>query len=149
VTYRSGKEIAREKLESKVIRKPINKIIQIQTTMTLMGDITSRSGLRAGDYKAISSGLSGMYKITAYCACMTCCGKTNGITASGKRATANRTIAAPSTFAFGTKLKINGQIYVVEDRGGAIQGNRLDIYFDSHSQALSWGVRYLNVQVVK
>ena len=58
------------------------------------------------------------------------------------------TVAAPSTFPFGTQLVINGQIYVVEDRGGAIQGNRLDIYFNSHREALNWGVRYVDVEIL-
>ena len=38
-----------------------------------------------------------------------------------------------------SKLEINGKIYTVEDRGGAIQGKRLDIYFDSHQEALNFG----------
>ena len=70
---------------------------------------------------------------SAYCACVKCCGKTNGITASGTKATAGRTIAAPKNYAFGTKIEIAGMgTYVVEDRGGAITGNKIDIYFDSH-----------------
>ena len=56
-------------------------------------------------------------------------------------------MAAPSNFAFGTKLSINGKEYVVEDRGGAINGNRIDIYVSSHSAALRWGVKYLPVEV--
>lgn len=87
----------------------------------------------------------GTYKITAYCACAKCCGKTNGITASGTKVQAGRTIAAPKNFPFGTKLMINGHIYTVEDRGGAIQGNRIDIYFNTHEEALQWGVKYLEV----
>lgn len=87
----------------------------------------------------------GTYKITAYCACAKCCGKTNGITASGTKVQAGRTIAAPKNFPFGTKLVINGHTYTVEDRGGAIQGNRIDIYFNTHEEALQWGVKYLEV----
>lgn len=87
----------------------------------------------------------GKFKITAYCSCSKCCGKSDGITASGAKATAGRTIAAPFTFKFGTKLIINGHEYIVEDRGGAIKGNRIDIYFDSHQEALSFGVKYLEV----
>lgn len=69
---------------------------------------------------------------------------------SGTRATAGRTIAADtSRFPFGTKLKFNGNTYTVEDRGGAIRGNRIDIYFSSHSEALAWGVRYMEVLVEK
>ena len=87
----------------------------------------------------------GKFKITAYCSCSKCCGKSDGITASGTKATAGRTIAAPSTFKFGTKLIINGHEYTVEDRGGAIKGNRIDIYFDSHQEALNFGVKYMEV----
>lgn len=86
----------------------------------------------------------GDFILTAYCACPICCGAYSNMesptTASGAIATANRTIAADtSVFPFGTELVINGQVYVVEDRGGAIQGNRLDVYFDSHEAALIFG----------
>ncbi len=92
----------------------------------------------------------GIYKITAYCGCEKCCGNTHGITASGTHVTAGRTIAAPSNFAFGTELIINGHTYTVEDRGGAIKGNRIDIYFESHEEALRFGVQYLEVfKVIK
>lgn len=141
VTYKDEVEIFREELSSEVIKEPVDKIVQVQTKST----ITSR-----GSYSRASgvSGQSGVYKVTAYCACMQCCGKTNGITASGAKATANHTIAAPSTFAFGTKVVINGVTYTVEDRGGAIQGNRIDIYMNSHAEALAWGVRYVEVEVL-
>lgn len=141
VTYKDEVEISREELSSEIIKEPVDKIVQVQTKSL----ITSR-----GSYSREigTSGQSGVYKVTAYCACMQCCGKTNGITASGTHATANRTIAAPKTFAFGTKVVINGVTYTVEDRGGAIQGNRIDIYMDTHSEALQWGVRYLEVDVL-
>ncbi len=141
VSYKDDIEIFREELSSEIIKEPVNKIVQIQTRST----ITSR-----GSYSRTTgiSGQSGVYKVTAYCACMKCCGKTNGITASGVKATVNHTIAAPRTFAFGTKVVIDGVTYTVEDRGGAIQGNRIDIYMNSHSEALKWGVRYVEVEVL-
>lgn len=141
VTYKDDVEIAREELSSEIIKEPVDKIVQVQakTLITSRGSYSREIG---------TSGSSGVYKVTAYCACMQCCGKTNGITASGTHATANRTIAAPGTFPFGTKVVINGITYTVEDRGGAIQGNRIDIYMDTHSEALQWGVRYLDVEVL-
>lgn len=87
------------------------------------------------------------FETTAYCACSICCGKSDGITASGTRAVQGRTIAAPSTYAFGTEIEINGNVYVVEDRGGAIKGNRIDIYFDSHSEANNYGRRTVEGKV--
>jgi len=139
VKYKNGEEIERIELSSKVIKEPVDKIVQIQTK------VTSRYSSRGS---GVTTATSGKYKVTAYCACIKCCGKTNGITASGTMATANRTVAAPSSFAFGTKIVMNGQTYVVEDRGGAIQGNRIDLYMNTHSEALAWGVRYLDVEVL-
>jgi len=79
------------------------------------------------------------FETTAYCPCSKCCGKSDGITASGTRATAGRTIAAPSTYAFGTQIEIDGVIYIVEDRGGAIKNNRIDIFFNDHQTANNYG----------
>lgn len=85
---------------------------------------------------------------TAYCACEKCCGKTDGITATGTKATAGRTIAVdPSVIPYGTEVIINGHTYVAEDCGGAIKGNSIDIYFDSHAEALEFGRQNLVVKV--
>ena len=63
---------------------------------------------------------------------------------------ANKTVAMPKTFAFGTKVEIqNMGIYTVEDRGGAIKGNRIDIFFNSHSEALSFGKKTIYLRVVE
>ena len=87
------------------------------------------------------------FETTAYCACAKCCGKSDGITASGARATAGHTIAAPSTYPFGTEIEIDGVVYTVEDRGGAIKGNRIDIFFDSHTAANNYGRRTVEGRV--
>ena len=88
----------------------------------------------------------GEFVTTAYCPCAYCCGKSDGITASGTHATAGRTIAAdPSRFSYGTQLVIDGHTYVVEDCGGAINGNRIDIFFDTHQEALNYGTRTVSV----
>ena len=87
----------------------------------------------------------GVYRCTAYCACSRCCGKSDGITASGAKAVEGVTIAASKNFAFGTKLIIDGHEYTVQDRGGGIKGNRIDIFFSSHRRALAFGVQYKEV----
>lgn len=116
------------------------------TTTSRGGTTTSRETVPA------SAPLTGDWiwaNASAYCACVKCCGKTNGITASGTKATAGRTIAAPKNYAFGTKIEIAGMgTYVVEDRGGAITGNKIDIYFDSHQEALQFGRRQLQIKIV-
>ena len=92
--------------------------------------------------------LLGTFKLTAYCACEKCCGKSDGITATGTKATANRTIAVDKTvIPYGTTVIINGNEYVAEDTGGAIKGNTIDIFFDEHEEALNFGVQYADVYI--
>ena len=100
------------------------------------------------DPEAVGAEYLGEWEITAYCACVLCCDKSDGITASGAMVQANHTIAAPKEFKFGTKMLVGGQLYTVEDRGGGIHGNRIDIYFNSHEQANDFGVRYMDVYLV-
>lgn len=87
---------------------------------------------------------------TGYCSCSKCCGKTNGITASGARASWG-TIAAPRGYAFGSRYRISGLpgTFTVRDRGGAINGNRIDIWFSSHSNALAWGRRTVTLEALR
>ena len=91
----------------------------------------------------------GRFMLTAYCPCSTCCGKSDGITATGTIATQGRTIAVdPRVIPYGTEVIINGHTYIAEDCGGSIKGNRIDVYFDSHSEALQFGVQYADVYIV-
>jgi rare lipoprotein A len=76
-----------------------------------------------------------------------------GITASGKRATPFHTVAASPQWPIGTQFKTpDGQIWVVEDRGGAIQDDdRLDLYVGRNNKrtAYQWGVRKVQLQLIK
>ncbi len=147
VKYQNNTEIERKKISEKVVKEPVDKIVQVRSNVT-----TSRSSdeTRSSSSIKVSDGSVKIMKVTAYCPCSKCCGKyANGITAMGTRAKKGRTVAAPRGYSFGTKLLINGKTYVVEDRGGAIKGNRLDMYVNTHAEALRWGVKYLPVKVVK
>lgn len=88
----------------------------------------------------------GEYKITHYCPCEECCGKTDGITFTGTKATEGRTIAVdPEVIPLGSEVNIGGQVYIAEDTGGAIKGNRIDVFVNSHEEALELGVDYAPV----
>ena len=90
--------------------------------------------------------LWGVATITHYCNCSICCGQwAGGGTASGTTPTAGRTVAAD--LPFGTRLLINGQEYIVEDRG--VSGCWVDIYCDSHAEALARGMYYTDVYIVE
>lgn len=92
----------------------------------------------------------GSFKITYYCACEQCCGKATGITASGAKVQSGVTIAADTNLLpFGTKVYIQGiGERVVQDRGGAIKGNVIDVYVPSHDYIPSVGTHYSDVWLV-
>ncbi len=118
-----------------------NKKYSLNKLTTISGNGTVSVTANAnGVYASNASGsYLGQFILTGYCPCVICCGKTNGITASGRPATANHTIAADKRFAFGTQMIINGMVYTVEDRGGAIKGNHIDVFFNTHAEALAFG----------
>ena len=159
VKYQNEVEIEKIQLSEKIIKEPVERIVQVNKVTTSRSGTTSRSSnsnssneknATSTTEKTSSTNTSSqIYKVTAYCPCAKCCGKANGVTAMGTRATAGRTVAASSKFSFGTKLNINGHTYTVEDRGGAIGQNKIDIFVNSHAEALAWGVRYLPVSVAQ
>lgn len=121
--------------------------------------------LESFDTEASNVTYMGNFKLTAYCPCSKCCGKwgenrpldENGkmivTTASGARAYANHTIAVdPKVIPYGTTVIIerNGVYYeyVAEDCGGSIKNNRIDVFFDSHTVACDFGIRYGNVYII-
>jgi len=92
------------------------------------------------------------FRVTAYCPCKICCQKyADGITASGhKIQSGDKFVAAPKEYPFGTRMQIHGysdSIVIVQDRGGAIKGNRLDVFFPTHKEALEWGIKMVEVRV--
>ncbi len=73
-----------------------------------------------------------------------------GITASGKVADFGMIAADTRVLPFGTKIYVPGYgIGVVEDRGGAIKGNRLDLCYMSLTEAFKWGVRDMMVYIIE
>jgi len=92
----------------------------------------------------------GEYRCSHYCACRVCCGKDNGITASGTKATAGKTIAMEGV-PIGTTVYIEalGEFRVVEDRfGNPAKTDCIDIFVDSHEEAINKGVYTSQVYIV-
>lgn len=149
IKYQNDMEIEKNKISEEIIQEPVDKIVQVKSkTVSSRSSSTVRNSNNTTSNNSTGSSSVKVYKVTAYCSCVKCCGAhANGYTSSGTRASAGRTVAAPSNLSYGTKLNINGKTYVVEDRGGAIQGNRIDVYVNSHSEALAWGVKYLPVEI--
>ena len=103
----------------------------------------------------------GEFKLTAYCSCEKCCGEwalnrpkdENGkdivYGSTGTILVAGTSIATdPSVIPYGSQIEINGHTYTAHDTGGAIKGNRIDVYFDNHQDALNFGVQYPEVFLI-
>lgn len=111
--------------------------------------------------------------VTAYCACGKCCAwkrsiwscwlipvhssgpykgkrKRVGITADGTKAKKGVIAADISRYPYGTRMYVPGYGWgVVHDRGREITGNRIDVFFEDHEEALKWGRRELTVTVIR
>ncbi len=89
----------------------------------------------------------GTFSLTYYCPCAQCCDVATGLTATGVVAAQGETIAVdPSVIPYGTRVIVNGHIFIAQDCGGAIKGNRIDIFVSEHSmtnQSVVYGEVYI------
>lgn len=89
--------------------------------------------------------------VTHYDCCVGCCGKDDGITASGVHATPGVTVAVdPTVIPLGSDVMVDygdGEIhyYRADDTGGAVKGNHIDLCVDTHEEALQLGRRTATV----
>ncbi len=106
-------------------------------------------GEEASDVPA-GSKYMGNYKLTFYCPCSICNGRSDALTASGTVMAEGRTIAVDkSLIPLGSKVYIKGfGTFTAEDTGSAIIGNHIDICVSSHVRAYELGVQYGDVYVL-
>ena len=170
IKYQNDIEISRTVIKEKIIRKAVNKIIQV-TTASSRSDAGRYGSTSVAEAAANSSALAkkvaGITPIvktlntSAYTA-STCDKKPTdkgyGITASGAKVKSWYTVAAGKSYPMGTviyipalKNKPNGGWFVVQDRGGAIKDNKLDIYMSTYNECIQFGRRNLEcyIYVVK
>ena len=120
-------------------------------------DVASSSNINDKNGKNHKGKCLGTFTVTAYCSCHACCapydphctGKPSK-TASGVEPKQGYTIATDwDVIDCGTKVVINNHIFEAQDKGGAIDGYRIDIYYSKHSEALKWGRRNVKVYAYK
>jgi 3D (Asp-Asp-Asp) domain-containing protein len=157
VKYQDDVEVERTQISETIIKEPVDKIIQISTK------VSSRSGMRAGAGISLATSVEDktptVVTLNASAYTASTCGKSSsdssyGKTSSGTTASAWCTVAAGSAYPIGTIVYIpyfanqaNGGWFVVEDRGGAISNNRIDIYMDTLSECQSFGRKNLECYI--
>lgn len=142
VTYEDDVEISREVISDRVTKEPVSEIV-VQGSYPVM-PVASDGSIMS--YSSVST-----CRATAYWAVY---GVGTTYTASGRKAVRNpdgySTISVdPSVYPYGTKLFIEGYGFAVAaDCGTAIKGNKIDVYFNTYSEACRWGVKYVKVYVL-
>jgi len=166
VKYQNDIEISRTIIKERIVRKAINKIVQV-TTVSSRNDSGRYGSISIAEAAANSSALAkkveGITPIvktlntSAYTA-STCDKKPTekgyGITASGAKVKSWYTVAAGKAYPMGTviyipalKNKPNGGWFVVQDRGGAIKNNKLDIYMSTYNECIQFGRKNLECYI--
>jgi 3D (Asp-Asp-Asp) domain-containing protein/uncharacterized protein YabE (DUF348 family) len=160
VKYKNDIEISRTVISEEIIEKAVNKIVQVNKSTSRDGEETSRTGstsiasiaAKSNNLAKQVEGITPIVKTlnaSAYTA--STCGKKPtdkgyGKTASGAMASSWYTVAAGKSYPMGTviyipsmKNKPNGGWFVVQDRGGAISNNKLDIYMNTYNECIQFG----------
>lgn len=162
VKYKDGVEISREELYIVMIKDPVDKIVQVNTKQTSRSSFGRTTG-SAANAKLLQAKVAGLtpkivtLNTSAYTA-STCDKKPAdpgyGVTASGAYAKAWYTVAAGKGYPIGTIIYIpyfankpNGGWFVVQDRGGAIKNNKLDVYMDTYNECIQFGRRNLECHI--
>lgn len=131
VTFRDGQEVNWQLASREVIEPAVDKIIMVGSGM-----VVSRGGenIRYSDtLDLIATG----YTYTGH------------NTASGASPHYGVAAVDPGVIKMGTKLYVEGYGYATAlDRGGAIRGKRIDLFFESYNEAMRWGTRRVKVYVI-
>ncbi len=151
----TGKSDYINEIENQIIRDELKQFIQTNdNTENYIVDNEPDSIM--GTFKASGNTFVGMFELTAYTAGFESTGKhpgdpAYGITASGAEVVEGITIAADwDVIPPGTKVYIEDVGFRwVEDKGGAIKGNKIDIYVENLADAINFGRQHKNVWIVK
>lgn len=112
-------------------------VLAYEETSFALGEICHETGWNA----------LGEFDLTYYCPCEKCCGKwADGTTATGTVAAEGRTVAVdPAIIPLGSRVKIDGQVFVAEDTG--VRGRKIDVFVADHKKALELGTRQARVSL--
>ena len=158
VVYHNGEEISREFTGEKIVSEPVNQVSEYG--ISYYGGTVSRGSVNRADKGTLSYSSVITCTATAYDLSYASCGKNPGdrgygITASGMRAQRGVIAVDPRVIPLGTRLYIESTdsypdygYAIAGDKGGAIKGNRVDLFMDSHSEAMGFGRRQVKVYIL-
>ncbi|MFL8938722.1 Uncharacterized conserved protein YabE, contains G5 and tandem DUF348 domains [[Bacillus] enclensis] len=148
IVKENGKEVSRKLVSENVVKESQDKIVNVGTKV-LVAQV-SRGSSPSASASAESGGREFYVSSTAYTAN---CNGCSGHTATGINLKANpgaKVIAVdPSVIPLGSKVYVEGYGYAVAaDTGGAIKGNKIDVFFSSQSDAYRWGRKTIKIKIL-
>ena len=172
VKYQNDQEISRTEISTEITKQVVNKTVEIRDNQVVSRATVNRVASEAAAQNASNAAASGNalaaraegmtptvvnLNTSAYTA--STCDKDPGtpgygVTASGAYASAWCTVAAGKGYPLGTIIYIpyfankpNGGWFVVQDRGGAIANNKLDVYMATYNECIAFGRKTLECYV--
>ena len=141
VIMENGKEVSRKLVKTENVSDSKDKVVAVGTKVRTQ-TVSRQKSEPAGREFYVSS--------TAYTAFCSGC---SGITTTGYNLKANpnaKVIAVdPSVIPLGSKVWVEGYGYATaQDTGGAINGNKIDVFFGSKSAARSWGRKTVRIKII-
>ncbi|MDU4934964.1 MAG: 3D domain-containing protein [Peptostreptococcaceae bacterium] len=143
ITYHNGKQVEKIFVEEVVSEKPINKIVKKGTKVEEVKVASSRGE----SSRKISSNVNSKGKhmsvvATAYTG--------DSITSTGKKPKWGTIAVDPKVIPYGTKVYIPqfNKTFIAEDCGGAIKGNKIDIFMNDESSVYNWGRKTIDIYIV-
>ncbi len=148
IVKENGKEVSRKLVSENVVKESQDKIVNVGTKV-LVAQV-SRGSSPSASASAESGGREFYVSSTAYTAN---CNGCSGHTATGINLKVNpgaKVIAVdPSVIPLGSKVYVEGYGYAVAaDTGGAIKGNKIDVFFSSQSDAYRWGRKTIKIKIL-
>ena len=153
VKYVNGKEASRQAINEVVTKTAQAQQVKVGTKKVSVSSSVKSNGVKSRNGYTVGQTIGGRY--THYCSCSRCCGKSDGITASGRRiynGMPNPYYVACNWLPLGSVISVNGKNYTVVDRGGSglsVKG-RIDIYTPAgHAAALRGGTGNCKITIVR
>lgn len=153
ITYHNGKAVEKTFLEEIVSTEPVNKVVKKGTKVeevkvaSSRGESTRRpvsaNNTNSNSTSSSSRGKHISVVATAYTG--------HGITATGTKPKWGTIAVDPSIIPYGTKVYIPqfNKTFIAEDCGGAIKGNKIDIYMNDETSVRNWGRKTIDIYIVK
>lgn len=153
ITYHNGKAVEKTFLEEIVSAEPVNKVVKKGTKVeevkvaSSRGESTRRpvsaNNTNSNSTSSSSRGKHISVVATAYTG--------HGITATGTKPKWGTIAVDPSIIPYGTKVYIPqfNKTFIAEDCGGAIKGNKIDIYMNDETSVRNWGRKTIDIYIVK